>query len=209
MKNWIMEDARFESAYTKARSVLGKINCESGYMVSTESIMRAVQELTQTRILYSKFDFSKLAAGSGYEKQICNMGAAMSVERKILFDGKEEKTAYVLLNEKETPEMIRFSLVHELGHLMTECGMEDQEEGYKISAHIDMDITSIPKEVLDDPNKAFLVDEQIANIFSLLVLMPQDAFIRALKNYDKISDIAKLFGVEPDAVKSRMLLLVE
>jgi Zn-dependent peptidase ImmA (M78 family) len=72
-----------------------------------------------------------------------------------------------------------------------------------------MDITSIPKEVLDDPNKAFLVDEQIANIFSLLVLMPQDAFIRALKNYDKISDIAKLFGVEPDAVKSRMLLLVE
>ena len=105
--------------------------------------------------------------------------------------------------------MIRFSLVHELGHLMTECESESRSEGYKISTHIDMDITSIPKEVLEDPGMEYLVDEQAANIFSLLVLMPQEAFVRALKKNDKISDIAILFGVESEAVKSRMMLLVE
>lgn len=209
MKNWIMENAKFDMACAKAEEVLKRISCANGYMVSTKSIMRAVEEITKTRILYRKFDFSKLAEGSGYESQICNMGAAMSVQSEASTSGSYEKTAYILLNEKETPEMIRFSLVHELGHLMTECESESRSEGYKISTHIDMDITSIPKEVLEDPGMEYLVDEQAANIFSLLVLMPQEAFVRALKKNDKISDIAILFGVESEAVKSRMMLLGE
>lgn len=209
MKNWIMENAKFTMAYAKAEAVSEKISCANEYMVSTKSIIRAVENLTKTRILYRKFDFSKLAEGSGYESQICNMGAAMSVQNEEISDGQYEKTAYILLNEKETPEMIRFSLVHELGHLMMDDEREGRDEGYKISTHIDMDITSIPKEVLESPNMEYLVDEQAVNIFSLLVLMPQEAFLRAFKKYDKMSDIAMLFGVELDAVKSRMMLLVE
>ena len=55
--------------------------------------------------------------------------------------------AFIFLNEQESPEMVRFSLVHELGHLMTRT--LDSFENFEASMHINMDITSISEELIN------------------------------------------------------------
>ena len=117
---------------------------------------------------------------------------------------KSGRRASIFLNERETPEMVRFSLVHELGHLMTIDW--DSLDEYHISTHIDMDITSIPQELLDNPEFEFLAEEQKANIFALMVLIPYDSLMRALSKYNSLAGVAKFFGVEKSAVISRLML---
>lgn len=76
-----------------------------------------------------------------------------------------------------------------MGHLMT-ADIEPfiNDEGYKISAHINMDITSYSdKTVSEQPT---LVCEEIANIFALLVLIPYNSLIYALNKYDTLNEVA-------------------
>lgn len=197
--NWIMRN-EFVIAYEKANLILSKLNLNScrHEMMRTADIIDAVEKELGLDIKFTTLDFKKFNK-ERYRKpfNIESFGAAMCVS-------SEEKQAIIVLNEKETPEMQRFSLVHELGHLM----IQDLTEfsGYRVSTHIDMDITSIPNELLDKQGFEFLVEEQQANIFALLVLIPYELLKNAIKEHDSVEGIAKAFGVERNAIFSRMEL---
>ena len=188
----------YEDAYAKANEVLSMIDYRYGQMISISDILKTVEKITQIDIKFSEFDFSKL----GNEKMrnvLSQCGAAMYISP----ENTANREARILLNSKETPEMQRFSLVHEMGHILLQ-NMQRVDDGYLVSAHINMDITSIPEDRIS--NNELLVAEQAANIFALLVLIPYDALLKALKRYDSLEEVAKLFGVEKDAVISRIML---
>ena len=191
---WFMREA-FKIAYEKASEVLDRIRYTCDDLVSTTKIMDAVEAVTGYDVKYDIIDFSKLVKGAESDA-FAKCGAAMYVPN-------DEKKARIILNSKENAKMQRFSLVHELGHL-TMLDHMSNGKGYKFSTHINMDITSIP-EALCKENE-ILKREQMANIFALLVLIPDAALIEALKKYDSIDDISKIFGVEKNAVISRLKL---
>ena len=194
---WIMLSNEFSIAYEKANEVLALIGHKNEQMISTAAIIDAVEKMTNVDVKFSDYDFSKL---SRENIDLSNYGAAMCVTNK-----NGEKTASILLNSKETTKKKRFSLVHELGHLVTENLPENGK--YKISTHIDMNITSISEENLK--KYKFLVDEQIANIFALLVLIPYDMLMDAFANYESLDLVAEFFGVDKNAIVSRMLLEIK
>ena len=191
----------FKIAYEKADEVLARIGYKRQEMISTSTVINAVEEMLGVDVKFTDFDFKKLSKNCKVDFD--DYGAAMCVS------GDEgARKAVVLLNERETPEMKRFSLVHELGHLMTQNYVNNG--GYQVSTHIDMDITSIPDEILDQQSNKFLIDEQVANIFALLVLIPYDMLCTALgevaKKKKTIEEVADFFGVEISALFSRLKL---
>lgn len=191
----------FKIAYEKAKLVLDRTPYEPGKMVRTADIINAVKNITDIEVKFLSRDFSTLTKDVKKQKSYESYGAAMCTTEH---DGK--RTAVIFLNERETPEMKRFSLIHELGHLITHYCDEDKSDGLLVSTHIDMDITSIPDEILDRKGYEFLIDEQVANIFALLVLIPYDSLIDALEKTDSVEKAAQLFGVEKDALISRLML---
>ena len=195
---WFMSRLEFKLARERAKEVLKNIEYQYGSLVPTASIMGAVEKMTNVDVKFREIDFAKFD-DENTEGCFSRYGAAMYVSL-----GEENREARILLNKRETAEMQRFSLVHELGHLILE-NMHRSENGFLFSSHIDMDITSIPEESIDDEDE-FFIGEQAANIFALLVLIPYDALMFALKKYTSLDDIAKVFGVEKDAVVSRILL---
>ena len=101
----------------------------------------------------------------------------------------------------------RFTIAHELGHLITDIPNFAYEEAddnrFTISTHVNPDITYISEE--ECKNNNYLIAEQVANIFALLVLVPRDLKIRDLKN-EGVEKLTKKYGVTADAIYSRMLL---
>lgn len=189
--------SRFELAYQKAYEVLDSMSHQFKMVVSTTDVLKTVEKLKNIDIKYAEFDFAKLDDNSSKERY-SRYGAAMYVS-----PGEENREAQILLNSRETIEMQRFSLIHELGHLMLD-NMYQNEDGFLFSTHIDMDITSISDS--DMEGNDFLIGEQAANIFALLVLIPDALLLKAIKIYDSLDDIAKAFGVEKSAVVSRIML---
>lgn len=194
---WFMRK-EFKEAYSKAKSVLEELGCQISTITSTVDILKTVEKLTKTDVKIKYFDFAKMDEQFEKSYGIAKCGAAMYVT-----PDQNNRKAVVLLNTRETAEMQRFSLVHELGHLMLN-NMNTSSSGFLFSTHIDMDITSFDDE--DWENNKLLTEEQLANVFALLVLIPYDMLLKAMKKYDSIDDIAKLFGVEKDAVISRIML---
>lgn len=197
--HWKMRK-EFIIAFEKAKEILSKIKYypEQEEMMRTADIIEAVEKQLGIDVKFTTYDFKDLFNS---ERETSNMvdtfGAAMCYNKK-------EKSAVILLNEKETPAMRRFSLVHELGHLM--ISNLDVVEGCKVSTHIDMDITSIPDEVLDRKEYDFLIEEQQANIFALLVLIPSNMFARVIDTTTSMEEAADFFGVSKKAIRSRLEL---
>lgn len=177
------------------------INHTDEAMIYTDSVIDAVKHLLQIDIKFTDYDFSMLSKRPNMD--FSNYGAAMCVH-----EINNHRQAIILLNKKETPQMKRFSLVHELGHLMAQKDMGLNK--YFISTHIDMDITSIPEDILNQQNNKFLLDEQVANIFALLVLIPYNMLqkeIESVKAKKKTwEETADFFGVEISALFSRLEL---
>lgn len=191
---WKMKE--FDIAYEKAELVLKEMNYKKDRMIPTATIIDTVEKMLKVDVRFALYDFTKLSSAMpGKKINLDDYGAAMAVDNNRV---------NILLNENETPEMQRFSLVHELGHLMTQKEVVTQP--YRVSTHIDMDITSIPKEILENPKYKFLVNEQVANIFALLVLMPYEMLVDAMKKQDSFEDVAKFFGVNECALDSRLQL---
>lgn len=189
----------FKIAYEKAAGVLERIGYNKNEMISTSAVIYAVEQLLNVDVKFTDFNFRNLSKNSKVD--FGDYGAAMCVSGP---EGKRK--AIILLNERETPEMKRFSLVHELGHLMTQESLKTGS--FQVSTHIDMDITSIPDEILDEQSNKFLIDEQIANIFALLVLIPYDMLCYELEEVAKkkksLEEVADFFGVEISALFSRL-----
>ncbi len=194
---WFMRE-EFKEAYAKAKEVLGELGCQLSPLTPTVDILKAVERITQTDVRVKYCDFAEFDKKTDNKHGLAKCGAAMYVLPET-----DNRKAVVLLNSQETPAMQRFSLVHELGHLMLN-NMNMSSKGFLFSTHIDMDITSFKDE--DWENSKLLKQEQLANVFALLVLIPYELLIKAMKKYDSIDDVAKLFGVEKNAVVSRIML---
>lgn len=190
---WFMKP-EFICAYDAANLVLEKINCKYDSLVDTTTIMDVVEGITGYDIKFSTVDFSELAKKIGTDS-LSKCGAALYVET-------DKKTALIMINSNESIKMQRFSLVHELGHLMLDNMYKG--DGFEFSAHIAMDITSIPDELWG--SDATLKNEQLANVFALLVLIPDKALLNAIDKYDSLDDISHVFGLEKDALVSRIKL---
>ena len=154
--HWFM-DSRVNAAYEKADIVIKQMDYTSG-KVDINDIMRIVSDYSNVKIQIARVDFSKIG------KEFSHFGAAMSVTDN---PHANRKDARILLNVTMSPQQMRFSMVHELGHLITEkYNITDNKQQFHISTHIDADFTSFD---WDDTEEEALINEQIANVFALLM----------------------------------------
>ncbi len=180
------------------QNVLNEMGYNGFGKVSTDDIVAAVSKITNSTIDSYYVPFSEI-------KEECkDFGAMMRVTKD-----KEESNQKVtiLLNDEKDIKFRRFSLIHELGHLVIDRHTTVvDDKNYKLSAHIQYNITNFPEEFYS--NNKVLLNEQEANIFALKVLMPEETFKSKLMNEnDSLEDIASYFGVSEEAVRSRILLM--
>lgn len=185
-------------AYEKSDEVLNSLDCPEYDIPSTQEIVNIVADKVNCKIRVLTCSFHEM------NENLREYGAMMWTEKT----NDEQRIANIVVNSDNDAKFQRFSLVHELGHLMTEFESEDlfvPNEKYIVSTHINYKVTSIPPEKYRS-NK-FLLNEQKANVFALRVLMPKDSFYSRLNKLDSISDVAKSFGLSRDAVFSRIMLV--
>ena len=203
----LMVIREFDVAFEKA-ALINKILMPRGQeegFVSLDDIIAAVKQVSHFgRISVNRQPFSKLKLPKDFKES----GAMLStMTRKNEITKEEEKVAHIIINSDYNASMQRFSVAHELGHLITEIPnfrYEEIDDGkFTVSTHINPDITFIPEE-LCKKNK-YLVAEQVANIFALLVLIPDNIRIRDIKSVG-IDNLVNKYGVTEDAIYSRMLL---
>ena len=203
----LMVIREFNTAFEKAALINKRLatRIQGDEFVSLDDVVAAVKEVSHfSRISVNRQSFSKLELPD----RLKEAGAMLSTMTGVNEETKyEEKIAHIIINSDYNANMQRFSVAHELGHLITEIPnfrYEEIDDGkFTISTHINPDITFIPEE-LCKKNK-YLVAEQVANIFALLVLIPDDIRIRDIKAKG-IDGLVNKYGVTEDAIYSRMLL---
>lgn len=197
MEHFMNEEVRKEIR-GKSEKIISKLNYNNDGMVSTDSIIKAVSEETNTDISFSYASFEKLKVPSGFD-----IGAMMCVQNEKDSNGRRKAT--IILNSDKPVKFRRFSLVHELGHLVNDkYTISKDGKVYTLSAHIQYNIFSFTDEQCAADR--VIESEQQANIFALHVLMPSKAFKAQVLSSDSFSEVADYFGVDEDAVRSRALL---
>lgn len=193
-----MNDDRFNIAFEKSKLILEKIDTENNKMIDTQQVIDAVSEVTKTEIYVLKADFSGIKNAGRY-------GAMMSVVER----GKKRKATIILnSNENIDDKFRRFSLIHELGHLITgkynaQSNVDKKKTKFTLSSHIDYTLSHISeKEYADE----FLLNEEIANIFALRVLLPLKPLMVEITKLKDLKKVAAHFGVPEEAVNSRLNL---
>jgi Zn-dependent peptidase ImmA (M78 family) len=193
-----MNDDRFNIAFEKSNLILEKIDTENNKMIDTQQVIDAVSEVTKTEIYVLKADFSGIKNAGRY-------GAMMSVVER----GKKRKATIILnSNENIDDKFRRFSLIHELGHLITgkynvQSNVDKKKTKFILSSHIDYALSHISeKEYADE----FLLNEEIANIFALRVLLPLKPLLVEITKLKDLKKVAAHFGVPEEAVNSRLNL---
>ena len=152
----------FEIAYDKAMLVNSQLQRSKEGFVELPEIISVVKRIANYEDIKVKFiDFSGVS-------KLSSVGAMLSTQEK---DGI--KTAEILVNSANPAKMQRFSMAHELGHLITEVPnyqYETPNDGnFTLSSHINSDITFISDD--DCKKDPYIMAEQIANIFALMVLL--------------------------------------
>ena len=194
-----MFDERLKKAYEKSDEVSALLSYKDDRMISTQEIIDAVKANYKIEIDIATISFSEIDNLKSY-------GAMMKTE--LDGEGKKPQKASIILNADNDIVFQRFSLLHEIGHLVA-CAWEKDDilgngKKFVVSTHIDYDITNIPEKHYSK-NK-YMLNEQIANIFALRVLMPTAQFYKKLSEYGDISKVARFFGLTNDAVVSRAMI---
>lgn len=192
-----MYDERLRVAYEKSDEVLKSITYDPDKMINTSAVLKYFMSHYCNNIDILKTSFKALNADHPY-------GAMMLTE---VADGKTDKPSKVtiVLNSDNDAVFQRFSLLHELGHLITFDESEEiDSDNYIISTHINYNVMSISPEQYNQSD--YLLKEQIANIFALRVLMPSSQFYKKMEEFNDISEVANFFGLTNDAVISRMMI---
>lgn len=208
----LMVIPEFDIAFEKANeinAILAKRRRSDGF-VPLDEIVEAVKKVSNySKIIVSRQSFSELDLHEDDQKtDESKYGAMLStMTRKRPNLKKNEQVAVLIINSDYSADMQRFSVAHELGHLITHIPNftyeQIDDDNFTISAHINPDITFISEEECQDDK--YLIAEQVANIFALLVLIPQNIKIRDIKKYG-IDALMRKYGVTEDAIYSRMLL---
>ncbi len=130
-------------------------------------------------------------------------GAMLGVE---LNEDDSIKSATIILNNECPTEFQRFSLMHEIGHILMHAWRNEDKykDSYVVCTHINYKLQDIKKEVYEKDE--YLRNEQIANIFALRTLMPFDIIIEKFSDGYSIDKLAKDFVINKEAVISRLAL---
>lgn len=179
----------FKIAYESSDTLLSLLSPIAEGMINSSQAISIIERLLDCSINVIPVEFPMSEA---------SYGAKMKTE----ISTNCKKVATIELNTLHSSVFQRFSLFHELGHLMTDPSLFNTSNGFILSTHIDYNVTSI-KDVSD----SFLLHEQIANIFALRVLMPYDIFYKKLDELNDLKKIANFFGLTKDAVLSRIMLV--
>ena len=203
----LMVIREFRTAFDKAALINKRLapRAQGEDFVSLDDIVAAVKQVSNfSKISVNRQSFSDLNIPDNLKKA----GAMLSTMTSINEVSKEEeKIANIVINSDYSANMQRFSVVHELGHLICEVpnfSYEKIDDGkFTISTHINPDITFIQEELCR--KHKYLIAEQVANIFALLVLIPDSIRIKDIKT-EGIDSLMDKYGVTEDAIYSRMLL---
>ena len=203
----LMAMQQFKIAFDKAKEITALLSSQGkdASFIPLEDIIDAVKSAANYAEVYvTRQSFAALAiSDKGKNDYKQSFGAMLSTST----NENGDKIAHLIVNSDYSADMQRFSVVHELGHLITEVPnfvYETPDDGkFTVSAHVNPDITYISEEKCKK-NK-YLIAEQIANIFALLVLIPKDIKIRDIVD-NGLSVLTKRYGVTEDAIYSRMLL---
>ena len=191
---FFMYDERFNVAFEKADIVLQRLNLSSNDIVDISKLVDIVAELTETEISVKEIDFDRVV-------EDCDYGAMMCVTKK---DTKQFASILLNSSNKIDAAFKRFSLAHELGHLITNrFNLSEQENSFTLSTHINYTFNEIKKE--DYENDEYLINEEIANIFALKVLIPTKILVNLMiETKNDFEKIAKYFGVKENTIKARL-----
>ncbi len=191
-----MYNDKLKNAYDVSNDVLNELDIGEE-ILSVKEAIAIVSKKLNCEISWAEASFSNLS------EEISEYGAMMKTE----IDKNGNRTATIVLNSDNNAAFRRFSLFHELGHLMTQNPQTlfAENKPYVVSTHIDYKITSFTPSSYEEND--FLFNEQQANVFALRVLMPWNTFKEKLIKLDSISKVAKYFGVTEDAVLSRIMLV--
>ena len=204
----LMVIKEFEIAFEKAKQITEILAAKdkSSDFVALDDIISAVLQVSNySEITVNRRSFSQLKLPKDMKNSIIPTHGAMlsTMTKSNLSTGKQEQVATLVINSDYSANMQRFSVVHELGHLITNIPnftYEEIDDGrFTISAHVNADITYIPEEICVQ-NK-YLIAEQVANIFALLVLIPRNIRIQDIMNIG-IDKLTERYGVTEDAIYS-------
>ena len=189
-----MYDERFNVAFEKADIVLQKLNLSPNDIVDIGKLVDVVADLTETEISVKEIDFDSVVDD-------CDYGAMMCVTKK---DTKQHASILLNSSNKIDAAFKRFSLAHELGHLITNrFNLSEKENSFTLSTHINYTFNEIKKE--DYENDVYLLNEEIANIFALKVLIPTKILVNLMiDTKNDFKKIAKYFGVKENTIKARL-----
>ena len=195
-----LNDARYE-ACQKADEVLNMISYNRCEMIPTSGIMRAVEKTAGVKIRFAICDFEKYWKKGKID--FASQAVAMNIKQEEDF-----KIARILVNERQPLVMQRFGLIHALGRIAmgtTEDICEDSDK-FRMLVHVDMDIDSIPNDLLEKSEYDFMIPEQAANYFALFVTIPMSMLQKQIRDDKTLTDMAMFFGVSREAIMSRLKL---
>ena len=174
-------------AYEKAKELLKIIKFDKDNMIASNDIVDAVEKYSGLKISLAFCSFSKAGISSFSKSGITKPYGAMT--NFELDESDNIKKAKIIINEDIDAKSQRFSIIHELGHLVIRTLSKEELLEYKgkfiISTHINdrfIDINQCDYEEDDD-----LFNELLCNIFALKVLMPNEQFYEKFREYGKIS----------------------
>lgn len=191
-----MFNDKLKVAYTKSDELCKKLNYKDERMISTQEIIETAKQNYCRKIDIGYASFFSLGIKRPY-------GAMLKAK---VDNNQNPFEAHIILNSDVDARFQRFSLLHEIGHLVTRAWNFDADTSndFVVSTHIDYKITSLSEEEYE--NNFYLTNEQIANIFALRVLMPNEQFFKKIMDYNNIGEVAQFFGLTEDAVLSRMMI---
>ena len=188
-RSWWLRMEMINKSMLEADKILDEINSQDD-IISLEKVEKHIENKFQIKINTFRIKFPS---------EIEDCGAIIKMEKN-----ENGRVANIIINTSHDIPFQRFSLAHELGHLVN--SIDSLEYGKPImSTHISYDLNYITKE--DYENDENLKNEQIANVFAIELLMPLNKFAKATQECSSINELALRFGVSIQAAISRIKMI--
>ena len=190
-------DKNLKIAYDRSDEILQSIQYGPDQMIDTNLILNYARRHYCPVIELYTMSFATIQFPG---VPVSDCGAMMQID----FDGRP-KSAAIVLNSDMPPAFQRFSLMQQIGHLVTlPPDAQLDPDNFHVSTRIGYDLAAITEEELN--SNYYLMREQVGNIFALRVLMPTGQFFQKMRELGTVPSAAAFFGLTEDAVISRMMI---
>lgn len=184
-------------AYERSDEIIRSVSYDPDRMIDTELILEYVRQKYCPVIQLYTVPFTEIRSG------IISAHGCGAITR-IDFDSVL-RSAIIAINSEMPAPVRRFSLVQQIGRLVTlPPDAHLDPDIFHVRADIKLDLSGITEEEL--AGSRYYLQEQIANIFALRVLMPSGQFFQAMRRLRDIHTAAAFFGVTEETVIARMMI---